>query len=130
MSTFTIIAIAFGVVILVLLVAAILRQRANKREQMRAMLDTEAAEHRQEADANVERARELKPEADRKRVEAGQHEQAAAEHERAAAEHQEAADSAKAEAQRIDERARSAGNAAARHDSEAAEREERSRDLS
>lgn len=93
------------------------RSRAQKRIE-HDRLTGEASAHREQADSNVARARELGREADEHRSEAERHAVAADEHTAAAQEHAEKASA-------LENQVRTAGQSAARHDEQAADREQK-----
>ncbi len=118
MSTITIIVVALAALLLIGLAASLLRKRALEREVEHDRLSGEASAHREQADSNIARARELGREAESERSEAERHAIAAEEHTEAAAAHAE-------RARALEQRIRTAGSAAAFHDERAAEREQK-----
>lgn len=85
MSVIAIVAIVVAALIISVLGAFYVRRRAKRREVLRERLASDAAGHRQEADAHAARAQELGPEAEALRREATAH-AAAAKNEAARAE--------------------------------------------
>jgi hypothetical protein len=118
MSTALVIVIVVAAVIVIALVAAMVRRQAAEREIEHDRLSGEAFAHRDQADANVARARELGREAEDARRQAEEHAIAADEHARAAQENAQ-------RATELEGRVETAGRAAARHDEQAAEREDK-----
>jgi len=117
MSTALIIVIVIAAIVVVAAIAAWLRHRAAEREIEAERLSGEAVAHRDQADANVGRARERGREAKAHRRQAEEHAAKAEEHAAVADEHAEKAAELEGEVRR-------AGEAAAFHDNAAAEREE------
>lgn len=118
MSTLTIIVIVVAALIAIALLVAFARHRSAEREIEHDRLSSEAFAHRDQADSNVARAREVGREAEAERSEAERHAAVAEEHAQKADEHaQKASD--------LEKRVETAGRAAAFHDEQAAEREER-----
>ena len=70
MSVIVIIAIVVAALIVLAFVAVYVRRRGEQRQVLRKRLASEAAGHRQEADAHATRAQELGPEAEALRREA------------------------------------------------------------
>jgi hypothetical protein len=118
MSTALIIVIVIAAIILVAVAAVLIRRRAAERELERRRLAGEASAHRDQAESNVSRARELGRDAELHRRQAEEHAAAAEEHAAAADEHAERATG-------LDRKVQTAGKAAARHDEQAAEREQK-----
>lgn len=118
MSTALIIAIVVVVLIVAALAVTFARRAAAEREIERKRLSGEASAHREQADSNVGRAKELGREAEVHRAEAERHAVAADEHAEAASEHAE-------KATKLEQSVQTAGKAAAFHDEQAADREEK-----
>jgi hypothetical protein len=118
MSTVVIFIIVLAVLVLVGLAVTMVRRRAVEREIEADRISGEAFAHRDQAESNVARARDLGQEAEEERKRAEQHAIAADEHAQAAQEHAERATS-------LEQKVETAGRAAAFHDDQAAEREER-----
>jgi hypothetical protein len=110
--------IALAVLIVIGVAVTMLRKRAAEREIERERLSGEASAHRDQADSNVARARDLGHKAEEERAAAERHAIAADEHAKAAQEHAERATG-------LEEKTQNAGHAAAFHDKQAAEREEK-----
>jgi hypothetical protein len=116
MSTALIIVIIVAAVIVIALLAMLARRRAAEREIEQERLSGEALAHRDQADANVARARDRGRAAEEHRRQANEHAERAEEHATQAAEHAE-------KATELEGQVRTAGKAAAFHDDQAAERE-------
>jgi flagellar biosynthesis/type III secretory pathway M-ring protein FliF/YscJ len=111
---------AWLIVLIALVVIAVIAwalvRRSAQRAAERRRLAGEASAHRQQADSNVERARDLGREAESHRRQAEEHAAQAEEHATAADEHA-------AQASELEQRTKTAGEAAAFHDEQAADRE-------
>ena len=118
MSTALVIVIVIAAIVLILAAVAFLRRRAAKREVERRRLAGEATAHRDQAESNVSRARDLGREAELQRRQAQEHQVAAQQHADAAEEHT-------VRATALDRKVQTAGKAAAFHDEKAAEREQK-----
>ena len=118
MDTIAVILIVVGALILLALVFGLVRNRLAARRAERERLAREASDHRQQADANVSKARVLGDEADT-------HREAAEHHAALADQHAQQAESHAATASELEERVEGAGRAAGFHDEKATEREEK-----
>jgi hypothetical protein len=118
MSAVLIIVIVVAALVVLGLVITMGRRRAAEREIEHERMSGEAAAHRDQADANVAKARERGRDAERHRRQAEEHAVRAEEHAAAATEHAEKAGT-------LERQVRTAGEAASFHDRQAAEREEK-----
>jgi hypothetical protein len=118
MSVALVIVIVIAAVVLAAVAFTLIRRAAAEREIEHERVSGEAFAHRDQADANVARARDLGREAEEHRSEAARHAAAADEHALAAQEHAE-------RATKLEQEVKTAGKAAAFHDEQAADREER-----
>lgn len=113
-----IVGIIIAIVVLAIVAFLVWRRVAAERAAEKARLAQEASAHREQADSNVARARELGSAAEVHRAEAERHAVAADEHAHAAQEHAE-------KASELESKIRTAGKSAARHDELATDREQK-----
>lgn len=132
MSTLAIIAIVAAAIVLAVFLGVALRRVSASRAATKERRAREVADHRAQAEAHTEKARELggelehhRAQAERQRAEADRHRAEAIRQEELAEEHEEAASEAAERAQEIEERIPREGRGADLHDQRAAELEKK-----
>ncbi len=119
-----VLAVVGGLILLALAGLAVSRLRKS-RERRRARMSSDAAGHRQEAEAHVARAQDLAPKVEVLREEAHQESALADKHADLARGHAARADDLGEQAGDIEQRATREGQSAGRHDDQATELEDK-----